>query len=56
MLGKVEGKRRKEWSRKRWLGNIADLKDVNLRKLQEAVKNREAWRAAVCAVAESDTT
>ena len=47
MLGKIEGKKRREWQRIRWLDSITDYIDMNLSKLQEMVKNREAWRAAV---------
>ena len=47
MLGKIEGKRRRQWQRMRQLDGIADIVDVNLGKLQEMVKDREAWRAVV---------
>ena len=53
MLGKIEGKRRMEWQKMRWLYSTIDSMDMNLNKLWEMVKNREAWRAAVHGVAKS---
>ena len=47
MLGKIEGRRRRGWQRMRWLDGIIDSVDMSLSKLQEIVKNREAWRATV---------
>ena len=55
MLGKTEGKRRREQQRIRWLDSIADSTDMNLSKLQEIVKDRGAWRAAVHGVTKSWT-
>ena len=55
MLGKTEGKRRGEQQRMRWSDNITDSVDMNLSKLQEVVKDREAWLAIVLGVEKSWT-
>ena len=54
-LGKIEGRRRRGWQRIRWLDGITDLMDMNLSKLQEIVKERGAWHAAVHGVTKSQT-
>ena len=54
MLGKTEGKRR-GWQRMRWLDSIIHSIDINLSKLWETVKDREAWHAEVHGVAKNQT-
>ena len=53
MLGKIEGRRRREQQRTRWSDGITDLMDMSMSKLLELVKDREAWRAAVHVVTKS---
>ena len=56
LLGNIEGKRRRELQKIRWLDGITNSKNMNLSKLGEIVKDRDAWRAEVHGLTESDTT
>ena len=53
MLGKIKGRRRKEWQRMRWFDSITDSMDMNLSKLWDIVEDRGAWSAVVHGVAKS---
>ena len=56
MLGKTEGRRRREQQRMRWLQGLSDLMDMSLSKLRELVMDREAWHDGVHGITESDMT
>ena len=53
MLGNIEGKRRRGWQRIRCLDSISNSMDMNLRKLQQIVKDREDWRAVILGITKS---
>ena len=54
-LGKIEGKKNRGWQKMRWLDSIIDPMDMNVSKLQEMVKDRQAWHAAVHGGTEGQT-
>ena len=56
MLGKIEGRRRRGQQRMRWLDSITDAMNMTLDKLQEMVRDGEAWHATIHGIAESDMT
>ena len=55
ILGKIEGKRRREWQKMKWLDSNSDSRDMSLSKLREIMKDREAWSAIAHGVAKSQT-
>ena len=55
MLGKIEGRRRREYQRVRWLDGITDARNMNVGKLWEMVRVKEAWHAAVHGIEKSRT-
>ena len=55
ILGKIEGKKRREWQRMKWLDGITDLMDMSLSKFQELVMDRETWCAVVHEITNSQT-